>query len=81
MEEFTGITLRYCPDGHAIAQNIQNNNPGNVFLINIHQGGYANPGNSGFDFRTPFGNAIAAQSRLPTSTLLELLTRNSNALE
>ena len=61
LEEFTGITCGYCPDGHVIAQNIQNNNPGNVFLINIHQGSFANPGNSGFDFRTPFGNAIAAQ--------------------
>ena len=79
LEEFTGITCGYCPDGHAIAQNIQNNNPGNVFLINIHQGGYANPGNSGFDFRTPFGNALAAQvgaNFYPSGTI----NRNSNAL-
>ena len=58
---------------------LQNNNPGNVFLINIHQGGYANPGNSGFDFRTPFGNAIAAQvgaNFYPSGTI----NRNSNAL-
>ena len=79
LEEFTGITCGYCPDGHAIAQNIQNNNPGNVFLINIHQGGFANPGNSGFDFRTPFGNALAAQvgaNFYPSATI----NRNSNAL-
>ena len=79
LEEFTGITCGYCPDGHAIAQNIQNNNPGNVFLINIHQGGFANPGNSGFDFRTPFGNALAAQvgaNFYPSGTI----NRNSNAL-
>ena len=33
----------YCPQGHTIAQNIQNNNQGEVFLINIHSGGYAVP--------------------------------------
>ena len=79
LEEFTGITCGYCPDGHVIAQNIQNNNPGNVFLINIHQGGFANPGNTGFDFRTPFGNALAAQvgaNFYPSATI----NRNSNAL-
>ena len=79
LEEFTGITCGYCPDGHVIAQNIQNNNPGNVFLINIHQGSFANPGNSGFDFRTPFGNAIAAQvgaNFYPSGTI----NRNSNAI-
>ena len=79
LEEFTGITCGYCPDGHVIAQNIQNNNPGNVFLINIHQGGFANPGNTGFDFRTPFGNSLAAQvgaNFYPSGTI----NRNSNAL-
>ena len=25
LEEFTGITCGYCPDGHAIANNIANN--------------------------------------------------------
>ncbi len=47
-----------------IAQNIQNNNTGNAFIINIHTGGYANPGANEPDFRTPFGSAIAAQSGL-----------------
>lgn len=64
LEEFTGIYCVYCPQGHAIAQNIQNQNPGNVFLINIHQGSYANPSGNDPDFRTPWGNAIAAQSNL-----------------
>ncbi len=79
LEEFTGITCGYCPDGHSIANNIANNNPGNVFLINIHQGGFANPGNTGFDFRTPFGNSLAAQvgaNFYPSGTI----NRNSNAL-
>jgi hypothetical protein len=64
LEEFTGINCQFCPDGHAIAQSIQNNNPGNVFLVNIHTGGFADPGAGQPDFRTPFGSAIAGQTSL-----------------
>lgn len=64
LEEFTGIHCVYCPDGHAIAQAIQDNNPGEVFLINIHVGSFAVPGSGEPDFRTPFGTAIANQSQL-----------------
>lgn len=64
LEEFTGIKCVYCPEGHAIAQAIQNNNPGDVFLINIHVGSFAVPGAGEPDFRTPFGTAIANQSNL-----------------
>ncbi|SMC84403.1 T9SS type A sorting domain-containing protein [Moheibacter sediminis] len=62
LEEFTGINCVYCPQGHAIAKAIQDNNPGNVFLINIHQGGFATPQGSQPDFRTSFGNGIVNQS-------------------
>ena len=62
LEEYTGIHCGFCPDGHAIAQAIQNNNPDRVALINIHQGGYAVPGAGEPDFRTPWGNAIVNQS-------------------
>ncbi|MDX1351042.1 MAG: hypothetical protein R3279_12370, partial [Putridiphycobacter sp.] len=41
LEEFTGITCVFCPQGHAIANTIAANNPGDVVLINIHTGGYA----------------------------------------
>ena len=58
LEEFTGIHCVWCPDGHAIAQAIQNNNPGNVFLINIHSGGFATPAAGEPDFRVPDGNGI-----------------------
>lgn len=64
LEEFTGINCVYCPQGHAIAEQILGNNPGNAFAINIHQGGFATPGGNQPDFRTPFGNAIANQSGL-----------------
>jgi hypothetical protein len=62
LEEFTGIYCQYCPQGHAIAQGMKNNNPDDVFLINIHQGGFSAPGAGDPDYRTPFGNAIVAQS-------------------
>ncbi len=60
LEEYTGINCVFCPDGHAIARNIQNNNPGNVFLVNIHAGGFAVPNGNQPDFRTTEGNGIRA---------------------
>ncbi|MEX0996149.1 MAG: T9SS type A sorting domain-containing protein [Flavobacteriaceae bacterium] len=62
LEEFTGINCVFCPQGHAIANAIKANNPDDFFVINIHQGGFANPGAGQPDFRTPFGNAIVNQS-------------------
>ncbi len=64
LEEFTGIYCGFCPDGHAIAQAIMDAHPEDVFLINIHTGGYAIPTGDDPDFRTPFGTAIASQSGL-----------------
>lgn len=65
LEEFTGIYCGYCPQGHAIAQAIKDNNPdGDVFLINIHTGSFANPNGNDPDFRTPWGAAIAGQTDL-----------------
>ncbi len=64
LEEFTGIHCVYCPQGHAIAQGMKNADPNNVFLINVHVGGYATPGAGEPDFRTPYGSAIAGQSNL-----------------
>jgi hypothetical protein len=64
LEEFTGIYCQFCPDGHKRANDLAAANPGDVFLINIHTGGYANPQAGDPDFRTPFGTAIAGQSGL-----------------
>lgn len=64
LEKFTGINCVFCPQGETVANTIRNNNPGNVFLINIHQGGFATPGGGQPDFRTSFGNAIAGQTGL-----------------
>ena len=57
MEEFTGVNCGYCPQGHAIAQQIADENPGTV-LINIHAGSFATPRSGQPDFRTTHGTTI-----------------------
>ena len=53
LEELTGKTCVYCPDGHKRAQQLKDANPGRVVLLNIHAGGYA----AGIpNYRTPWGN-------------------------
>lgn len=37
IEEFTGIACSACPSAHIKANELMNNNPGQVFLINIHE--------------------------------------------
>lgn len=64
LEEFTGIHCTYCPDGHKIANQIKAANPNDVFLINVHTGGYATPSTGEPDFRTSFGSALAGQTNL-----------------
>ena len=64
LEEFTGVNCVYCPQGHAIAESIKNNNPDDVFLINIHTGSFATPSGDQPDFTTSFGSALASQSNL-----------------
>ena len=76
LEEFTGIHCVYCPQGHAIAQGMKDADPDNVFLINVHVGGYATPSAGEPDFRTPYGTAIAGQSDLagyPAGTINRFL--------
>ena len=41
LEEFTGRNCQYCPDGHAVANQITADNPGRFWAINVHTGGYA----------------------------------------
>ncbi|MCD4665451.1 MAG: Omp28-related outer membrane protein [Bacteroidales bacterium] len=64
LEEFTGIHCGYCPDGHAIAAALLENNPGRVVVIAIHQGSFAQPSGGEPDYRTPWGDALANQSGL-----------------
>lgn len=84
LEEFTGIHCVWCPEGHAVAQGIQDANPDRVSLINIHVGGFATPGPGEPDFRTPYGDAIANQSGLtgyPSGTVnRHIFSGNKTAL-
>jgi len=59
LEEYTGINCTWCPAGHLIANQIKEANPDRVFLINIHQGGYASN-----TYTTQFGDALANQTNL-----------------
>jgi len=65
LEEFTGIYCTFCPDGHVIAQGLHDTYPNDIFLINIHTGGYSNPNSPSHpDFNSNHGAAIAANSGL-----------------
>ncbi len=64
LEEYTGIHCQYCPQGHAIAHAILEANPGRAVAIAIHQGSFATPGAGEPDYRTPFGDPLAAQTNL-----------------
>ncbi len=58
IEEYTGINCVNCPDGHKIANNLIIANPGRVFGVNIHTGGYApiSPPN----YHCPDGDAMGS---------------------
>ncbi len=62
LEEFTGIYCGYCPQGHAVAEGIKQDDPNNIFIINIHDGPFANPDPGDPDYTTPFGWPIILQS-------------------
>ncbi len=82
LEEFTGIHCQYCPEGHTIAQALQDAHPGRVVLVNVHQGGYATPSGSEPDFRTAFGDALATNASVsgyPSGTVNRHLYPNIEA--
>ena len=69
LEEYTGTSCQFCPDGHKRANEIAVSNPGRVVLINIHQGDFA--GNNP-DYKTAWGDALANQTGLqgyPSGTI------------
>lgn len=83
LEEFTGIYCVYCPDGHAIAQAIQNANPDRVSLINIHEGSFSAPSGNDPDFRTRWGSAIMGQTGLtgfPSGTVNRHVFSGNNTI-
>ena len=53
LEEITGSYCQYCPEGHKLAKELAATNPDNIFIVNLHAGGYATS-----DFITTDANAI-----------------------
>ena len=65
LEEFTGIYCVFCPDGHLIANNLKYSYPNDLFLLNLHTGGYAIPSSPNDpDFTIPENDSIADLSNL-----------------
>lgn len=67
LEEYTGIQCQYCPDGHKRAAQLAAANPGRVFPINIHAGGYA-----ANTYTTQHGNTLQTTfgaNSFPTGTV------------
>ncbi len=64
IEEYTGLNCTYCPVAHAIAYYLLDTYPEDVFVVKIHEGGYATPGPGQPDFTTPFGSALANQAQI-----------------
>lgn len=61
LEEFTGRTCGYCPEGHVIANTIKANNPDRFWSVNIHSPGQANFSlNTYPNLNTDKGNQIRA---------------------
>lgn len=58
IEEYTGINCGFCPDGHKIVREYEEGNPGRVFGINVHAGGYAAM------YTTQWGTALMNQTGL-----------------
>ena len=62
VEKYTGINCNYCPCGDIIVYGAVENNPENIIVVKIHEGGYAIPGSGQPDFRTTFGSALSSQA-------------------
>ena len=62
VEKYTGINCSYCPCGDVIIYGAVENNPENIIVVKIHEGGYAVPGAGQPDFRTAFGSALSSQA-------------------
>lgn len=58
IEEFTGIKCGNCPDGHAMAKNLQLAKEGEGFIIAIHAGYYSEPSPDQIDLNTDDGLTI-----------------------
>ena len=58
IEEYTGIHCGNCPDGHRKASELAHSMPGDVFIVAIHAGGYAEPAGHEQNYITAEGKAL-----------------------
>lgn len=58
IEEYTGIHCGNCPDGHRMASELAHSMPGDVFIVAIHAGGYAEPAGHEPNYITAEGKAL-----------------------
>lgn len=83
LEEFTGIRCGYCPMGHRKTNTLRAEHPGDVFVINIHQGDLSSPQSGMDDYRTNYGDALASQCGVeswPTLSVNRHLFPNQTAI-
>lgn len=64
LEVYGGIYCVYCPEGNAIAEQLVEDHPDDVVLINIHAGSYAIPEPGDPDLRSDYGEALKDQTGL-----------------
>ncbi|MFA7082360.1 MAG: Omp28-related outer membrane protein [Bacteroidales bacterium] len=79
LEEYTGKSCGYCPDGHKLANIFANANSGRVVLLNIHQGSFAN---GTPNYKTIWGDALANQTGLtgyPSGTVNRRVFSGANS--
>jgi thiol-disulfide isomerase/thioredoxin len=59
LEKYGGIRCGFCPAADELAQEIRQDYPNRVVVINIHQGSFAVPQGDEPDYRTVWGDALA----------------------
>lgn len=72
LEEFTAIHCSYCPQAHAIAQNLHHVLGNRLQVMAVHVSDLATPGGNEQDFRTDFGPlwfAAHGSSAMPSGDL------------
>lgn len=58
VEEFTGINCGNCPAGAAVLKELKQVCDTSLYIISVHAGSYADPGEGEPDFRTKYGTAL-----------------------
>jgi hypothetical protein len=59
IEIYTAVRAKYGPDALSMAQSIQNSNPNNVIILNIHSGSYSIPKTGWPNYETTYGDTLA----------------------